>query len=262
MVNGNYSITANFIAEYVLTIDSTEGGSVNRPGEGTFTFDEGIDVLLVAIADKCYLFEEWIGDVGTIADDKSRTTTITMNGDYVINASLGDPTTQRATIDVDGNPEDWSSLEPALVDPEGDSICDADDDIKHIYTAMDGSYAYVMVETYGGPIDESAVIEVDFDYKPGQHSRYGFELCDDLHTNISGFGLYPWYDADLDGFHDPYPINGYVVAWGDVMELKIPLSEIENATYFNPTCVNTWDYRYEMDSHGCDPSITDFYDWY
>jgi len=74
--------------EYDLTIASTAGGSVTTPGEGTFTYDEGTDVDLVAVADEDYLFDEWIGDVATIADDKNPTTTITMNGDYTITANF------------------------------------------------------------------------------------------------------------------------------------------------------------------------------
>lgn len=248
--------------EYNLTISSTEGGSATAPGEGTFTYDEGEVVNLVADADEGYQFISWTGDVATIVDDKNPTTTITMNADYIITADFGDPTTQRATILIDGNPDDWSSLEPALVDLQGDSICGADADIKRIYTAMDDSYAYVMVETYGMPIYESAVIEINFDYKAGKHHVHGSACCDDLHTNISDCILYAINNDDLDGVNELYPIIGYVCARGDVMELSIPLSEIENATWFNPTFVNIWDDSYQIDLHGCDGSTVYFGNWY
>jgi hypothetical protein len=74
--------------EYDLTVSSTEGGEVTTPGEETFTYDEGEVVDLVAVADEGYLFDEWIGDVATIADNKNPTTTITMNGDYSITAEF------------------------------------------------------------------------------------------------------------------------------------------------------------------------------
>jgi hypothetical protein len=341
------------IPEYNLAISTTEGGSVTSPGEGIFAYDEGTDVNLEAVADEGYLFDRWVGDVGTIADFEDATTTITMNGDYIITANfkpidvsgywkvwhtqegqakegpdymtftqagnditIADscysddsptsgtingtsisfswtkdgvtitatgtvsgntmsgqfsntdaesgtwraekisepdcPTTQRATINIDGNPDDWSSLEPALVDPQGDSICGADADIKRIYTAMDDSYAYVMVETYGVPINPSAIIEMNFDYKAGRHFTHGSR--DDLHTGASSSGFGAVNDNDLDGTLEPYPIIGYVIARGDVMELAIPLSQIENARYFNPTFVNIWDDNYQLNSHGCDPS--------
>jgi preprotein translocase subunit YajC len=90
-MNGDYSITANFeeILEYDLTISSTERGSVTTPGEGTFTYDGRTVVDLVAEADEGYLFDEWTGDVGTIADVNDATTTITINGDYSITANFG-----------------------------------------------------------------------------------------------------------------------------------------------------------------------------
>jgi uncharacterized repeat protein (TIGR02543 family) len=71
-----------------LTISSTEGGSVTTPGEGTFPYDDGTVVDLVAEADACYEFVNWTGDVGTIADVNSPTTTITMNDNYSITANF------------------------------------------------------------------------------------------------------------------------------------------------------------------------------
>ncbi|MGQ9545758.1 MAG: InlB B-repeat-containing protein [Dehalococcoidia bacterium] len=91
-MNGDYSITANFEAilpEYDLTVSSTEGGSVTNPGEGTFTYDEGTVVNLVARADSGYGFVKWTGDVSTIADVNSAVTAITMNGDNSIKANFG-----------------------------------------------------------------------------------------------------------------------------------------------------------------------------
>jgi hypothetical protein len=89
-MSGNYSITANFeeIPEYDLTISSTEGGSVTTPGEGTFTYDEGTVVNLVAEAEGGYHFVNWIGDVSTIANVNNAATTITMNDNYTVTANF------------------------------------------------------------------------------------------------------------------------------------------------------------------------------
>jgi len=87
-MNGDYSITAEFVKQYDLTISSTEGGSVTEPGEGVFTYDEGTVVDLVATPDAEYRFVEWTGDVGTIADVNDATTTITMHDDYEITANF------------------------------------------------------------------------------------------------------------------------------------------------------------------------------
>jgi len=87
-MNGHYSITANFIARYDLTIDSTDGGEVITPGEGTHTYDAGTVVDLVAEAEESYHFVQWTGNVSTIADVYAAETTITMNGAYNITANF------------------------------------------------------------------------------------------------------------------------------------------------------------------------------
>jgi len=73
---------------YSLTISSTAGGSVTTPGEGTFTYAQGTAASLAATPDVGFRFVEWTGDVGTIADVTSHTTTIAMNGDYSIIAGF------------------------------------------------------------------------------------------------------------------------------------------------------------------------------
>ncbi len=87
-MNGGYSITAEFVKQYDLTISSTAGGSITTPGEGTFTYDKGTVVNLVAEVEEGYHFVNWTGNVGTIANVNSASTTITMNGDYTITANF------------------------------------------------------------------------------------------------------------------------------------------------------------------------------
>ncbi len=91
-LNGDCSITANFeelsSVQYDLTAFSTEGGSVTEPGEGVFKFDEGTVVDLVANPDEGYQFDEWTGDVDTIADIEDAVTTITTNDNYSITANF------------------------------------------------------------------------------------------------------------------------------------------------------------------------------
>jgi len=72
---------------YDLSIASTVGGHVSSPGEpGPFTYIEGVEVPLVAAQDPGYRFLEWTGDVDTVADVSSASTTITMNGNYAVTA--------------------------------------------------------------------------------------------------------------------------------------------------------------------------------
>ena len=91
-MDGDKSVTAHFrqIApgQYSLIISSTEGGSVTTPGEGTFAYDAGEVVELVASPDDGYQFDEWTGDVSTVADANDAATTITMDADKSITAGF------------------------------------------------------------------------------------------------------------------------------------------------------------------------------
>jgi hypothetical protein len=87
-MDDNYSITANFVAVYDLTISCTDGGSVLAPGDGTFPYVEGTEVNLVAEAEEGYRFVNWTGDVDTIADVEDATITITIEDDYSITANF------------------------------------------------------------------------------------------------------------------------------------------------------------------------------
>jgi len=86
-MNDDYSITANFVAVYDLTITITAGGTVTTPGVGTFTYEKGTVVNLVATPASGYRFVNWTGNVATISC-QCHSTTITMNGDYSITANF------------------------------------------------------------------------------------------------------------------------------------------------------------------------------
>ena len=90
-VGGNTTITVVEEAppvEYDLTISSTAGGEVTEPGEGTFSYGEGVPVGLVATASEGYEFVNWTGNVGTMTNANAAATTITMNDDYSITANF------------------------------------------------------------------------------------------------------------------------------------------------------------------------------
>jgi preprotein translocase subunit YajC len=91
-MNSNYSITANFAVippvQYSLTISSTAGGSVTTPGHGTFVYNAGTVVNLVATPASGYRFVNWTGNVGTIANVNAAATTISVNSNYSITANF------------------------------------------------------------------------------------------------------------------------------------------------------------------------------
>ena len=87
----SYSISANFELDAgwnSLTISTTSGGSVTGPGQGTFVYEDGSIVALIARPDEGYEFVRWTGDVAAIADINAIQTTITINGSYSITANF------------------------------------------------------------------------------------------------------------------------------------------------------------------------------
>ncbi|MFP3872443.1 MAG: S8 family serine peptidase, partial [Candidatus Aenigmatarchaeota archaeon] len=88
-MNDTYNISAEFSrGNYTLTINSTAGGYVAEPGEGTFEYAQGTLVDLEAIPDEGYYFVEWTGDNGTIGDTTANQTTIEMQDNYSITAEF------------------------------------------------------------------------------------------------------------------------------------------------------------------------------
>ena len=87
----SYSITANFELDagwYSLTISSTSGGSVTEPGQGSFIYEGGNIVELIAQPDEGYEFVRWTGDIDTIADINAAQTTITVTRSRSITANF------------------------------------------------------------------------------------------------------------------------------------------------------------------------------
>ena len=77
------------VVEYALTISSTPGGSVIKPGDGMFVYNAGKLVRLVARPESGYRLVRWTGDVDTVANVNAATTIIAMHGDYAVTANFG-----------------------------------------------------------------------------------------------------------------------------------------------------------------------------
>jgi len=91
-IDDRYFITANFEelppVQCDLTTSSTAGGSVTTPGEGTFAYNSGAVVSLVANPLGGYRFVKWTGNVGTVANVNTASTTIIVNDNYYITANF------------------------------------------------------------------------------------------------------------------------------------------------------------------------------
>jgi len=103
-MNGNYTITAIFVAKYTLTINSSSGGTVTTPaGVPPFTYCPGSSVNLVASANSGYNFVNWTGNTGTMGNASVASTTITMNGSYTITANFQAVATPTPTPTTQGS---------------------------------------------------------------------------------------------------------------------------------------------------------------
>jgi hypothetical protein len=101
-MNGNYTIQANFVAKYTLTINSSSGGTVTTPaGVPPFTYCPGIVVNLVATASTGYNFVNWT--LGPVVNPTAASTTITMNNNYSIQANFQAVATPTPTPTTQGS---------------------------------------------------------------------------------------------------------------------------------------------------------------
>ncbi|MFW5907771.1 MAG: InlB B-repeat-containing protein [Candidatus Natronoplasma sp.] len=91
------------VVTFELTIDSTEGGEVIEPGEGTFEYEEGVNVNIEADAEEGYEFVEWTGDVGGVGDVTANATTVEMNDNYTITAEFSEEGAYyELTVNIEG----------------------------------------------------------------------------------------------------------------------------------------------------------------
>jgi len=150
------AFAAKIVAPCDLSINSTGGGSVTEPGEGTFTYDEGTVVDLVATPDAGYRFVEWTGDVGTIADVNAVATTITMNGDYSITANF----VGVEAGDVGIKTGDWIKFEYTITGlPAGQSYPEW---LQWEFLSVEGTIATVRATMHmSDGNEESATVPVD-----------------------------------------------------------------------------------------------------
>lgn len=138
-------------------------------------------------------------------------------------------------IAVDGQGGDWLPFSPVATDPQGDSTGGPHTDLKAVYVETDPNYVYLMLENYDPPLRTESTIELNM----AIFSSTGDDWL--LHTNTNSDGsFYAWTDLDGDGQLEPFPISGQAVAWGDVLEIRLPLAELGEPAGMQPTIVAFW----------------------
>jgi hypothetical protein len=240
-MNDDYSITANFeplpSVEHSLTINSTEGGEVTTPGEGTFTCDAGKVVSLLAVADEHYEFTGWTGDVDTIDDVNDPKTAITMNDSCSITANfeledgwynLTISRTEGGSVTVPGEGE--------FVYPAGtvvDLLAVADEHYRFVGWTGD-------IEQIADPASPNSTISMWSDYPitanfelveytlivdsteggsvtvPGEgESAYPSGTVVDLLAVADEHYRFVGWTGDVDEIDDIYAADTFITIWGD-----------------------------------------------
>ena len=105
-MNGNYTITANFLLTRTLTMAVTGNGSTNPP-VGDHPYPEGEVVNITAIPDSGWQFDSWTGDA---FDADSASTTVYMDTDRTATAIFVEAPPVTLTMAVTGN----GSTEPPV----------------------------------------------------------------------------------------------------------------------------------------------------
>jgi hypothetical protein len=143
--------------QHTLTISSTAGGYVNHPGEGTFQYDHGTGVSIVATA--IYHFVNWTGtavDAGKVVDPSAARTTVNVDADYTLQANFEVISTPTITTYVDDDaPNDPGPNDPAISDPNENGSSEHPFDMiqKGIDAALDGETVIVRDGTYREAIE-------------------------------------------------------------------------------------------------------------
>ncbi|MHC4440880.1 MAG: InlB B-repeat-containing protein, partial [Planctomycetota bacterium] len=137
-----------------LTISSTNGGSVTEPGEGTFVYDDGTEVKVIATPDKYYYFLKWTGsavDAGKVANPRSASTTVLVEDDnYDLKANFAAVNVKLTVTSTDGG---------SVIDPgEGVIVMDSDSQIPLVAEAESH---YTFVKWTGSAVDGDFVEDPD-----------------------------------------------------------------------------------------------------
>jgi hypothetical protein len=161
VMNGNYNIHPNFAKTYTLTITTKPGGTVTQPGIGTFTFKKGTVVNLLALPQPLgYGFDYWEGDKNTIADYHASSTTITMNGDYVINAKFKTVNVRTLTI--------ISGAHGNVTQPGIGTFSYNEDTIVNLLAVADSGHTFINwsgnVSKVANVISASTTVKLERDY--------------------------------------------------------------------------------------------------
>ena len=139
-----------------------------------------------------------------------------------------------ATITVDGDPGDWTGIDPLVSDPQGDDSPDyTGDDIRALYAAQDAEHLYLRMDLWEN---------VNTNFQNEQPPNDGFYL---LFVSSNADFEYMFMGITYDSVESawrlgnneslPQGLGGfeYVGVAGSVIELKIPFAMIGTPTTYS-----------------------------
>jgi hypothetical protein len=124
--------------KHAIQVESGPGGSVSIPGTGCFLYQSGEEVELSAKPSTGFKFSIWTGDIDTLEDPESASTTMTIYGNHSINATFTRAGYQSTGPVVIDGPHVKCGTEWALVTWTTDES--ADGTVR--YDTQSGDYRY------------------------------------------------------------------------------------------------------------------------
>ena len=186
--------------EFELEIESTEGGSVIEPGEGSFICDT---TELVAEAEEDWILDQWTGDIAGIKDPEALETRITIWDNSSITANFRELNDFDLNIDIDG--EGTVKVDGEEVDQEFKKTYQEGTSINLTAIPDEGSYFDRWKGDYTG-IREEVEIEMDEDKEiTGVFEEvkkiYDWYDLDDVRKDLTaGYVLMNDLDENTDGY--------------------------------------------------------------
>jgi len=130
-------------------------------------------------------------------------------------------TAPRATLTIDGEPDDWTDIDPVIHDPEGnDPSPYTGCDIKDVYIAIDDTYLYLMGDFWDGPPNEEWGSINPFAY------QFHIYCSEDSPEGESVGVCFYGNQWGLSGHN--VNVDNSLVGCGSVVEVALPLADIDS----------------------------------
>jgi GH35 family endo-1,4-beta-xylanase len=231
-MNGSYSITVTTpdgLSQTFGTHLGSESKLVTVIVDRTKAVEE-LQTLVVEAQKGLDLFEQ-AGrtlDYNSLRAQLEEARSAMADGNYAKARTLAQQILDAIVIEIDGNPDDWKGIKPiATAPPGGVDINAPGTDLKALYGICDDKNLYLMVEVYDPPVSlQHGSIKGGIGYP-----QFLFNLKTDRDEQHH-LRAYLLYGGQMDVYLLTNPAQVlatlYTVAYGKVLELKVPLASLDN----------------------------------